>query len=842
MENKFQGLDDKDVLERLQRAGYNELPSQKRQSIFSLFINVIREPMLLMLIGSGIIYLFLGDVKDALMLLTFVIVVIGITFYQERKTEKALDALKKLASPKALVIRHGEEKYIFSKELVKDDIILLKEGDRVPADAVLLSTTNLLVDESLLTGESLAVGKSLWNGRDPMISAGGENLPYIFSGTMITQGHAIAKVIATGINTQIGHIGKSLQTIKEEDTLLKRETDKIIKNFTIIGLALCALIVIIYVLTKGNFIKGFLAGITLGMALLPEEFPVILLVFLTLGAWRLSKSNVLTRKTAAIETLGAATTLCVDKTGTLTFNKMKLEALMVNGQTFNFQREKTRHLPEIFHPLCEYAYLASQKNPFDPIEKEIKSNMEKFLADSEHVHINWELIKEYPLSKSLLALSHVWASPNAKKYVIATKGAPEAIGDLCHLTKSQKQTLIAQINTMTGNGLRVLGIARSLFDKRVLPTTQHDYDFEFIGLIGFTDPVRAVVKQSITNCYNAKVRVIMITGDYPNTAQYIAHQIGLKNPEHYITGQQLASMKQEELCEKIKSINIFARVVPEQKLAIVNALKANGEIVAMTGDGVNDAPALKSAHIGIAMGEKGTDVAREAADLVLLDDDFSTIVIAIRLGRRIFDNLKKAISFTISVHIPIAGMSLLPIVFNMPIILFPAHIAFLELIIDPACSVVFESEREEPNIMNRAPRKLDRPLMDKRVFVVSMLQGLGILLCVFAVYIMGLRLHLPENEVRMLTFITIVFCNMMLIITNLSQTQNFVNIIKNKNKSLYVVLGSTLVFLLLILRTPFLRDVFYFSPANFTHFTMAFLIAVVSIIWFELYKFIRLRK
>ncbi|MDO8610611.1 MAG: HAD-IC family P-type ATPase, partial [bacterium] len=400
--------------------------------------------------------------------------------------------------------------------------------------------------------------------------------------------------------------------------------------------------------------------------------------------------------------------------------------------------QNNNSLPEKYHELLEYSVLASQRDPFDPIEKEIKTKGVEYLSHTEHIHQDWMIIKEYTLSKELLALSHVWQSPDKKEYLIAAKGAPEAIVDLCHLNKLQYKKVMSDIQMMSEKGLRVLGVARALFNKKNLPKGQHDFDFEYIGLIGFSDPVRSNIVESVKECHNAGIRVIMITGDYPGTACYIAKQIGLKNPEKYITGSELLTMDNLQLRERIKNISVFARVVPEQKLAIVNAFKANGDIVAMTGDGVNDAPALKSAHIGIAMGERGTDVARESSDLVLLNDDFFSIVQAVKLGRRIFDNLKKAIAYIFAVHIPIAGMSLLPVLFNLPIVLFPAHIAFLELIIDPACSVVFESEKEEHDVMNRPPRNLKHPLFSKKTFILSLLQGLSVLSIVFITYLLAL--------------------------------------------------------------------------------------------------------
>ena len=839
---KIRGLSDNEVKERRQKEGYNELPAQKKQNIFLIFLNVVKEPMLLLLLGAGAIYLILGEKKDALMLLTFVLVVVGITFYQQRKTERALEALRDLSSPRALVIREGRQKRIAGREVVRGDTIVLREGDRVPADATVLSASNLLADESLLTGESVAVRKSEWDGQMKISAPGGEDLPFVFSGTVITAGRAIAKVTSVGIMTEIGKIGKSLQTIKEENTLLQKETGRLVRNFAIAGVILCAAVIVFYGFFRGNWLNGFLAGLTLSMAMLPEEFSVVLIIFLTLGAWRIAKRRVLTRRTAAIETLGAANILCVDKTGTITLNQMRLDGLMVKEKLYYLEENRHQTLPETYHPLLEYAALASQADPFDPIEKEIKINSDKYLAKTEHLHKNWQLVREYPLSRELLALSHVWQSPDLKKYVIAAKGAPEAIADLCHFNINQTKDLLADIQQLSEKGLRVLGCAKAIFDQTELPGLQHDFKFEFVGLIGFIDPVRSTVPRSVHECYTAGIRVMMITGDYPGTAQFIARQIGLKNPEQYITGPELEKMDHLTLRERIKEVNVFARVVPEQKLAIVNALKANGLIVAMTGDGVNDAPALKSAHIGVAMGERGTDVARESAALVLLNDDFSSIVQAVKMGRRIFDNLKKAIAYIFAVHIPIAGMSLLPILFNLPIVLLPAHIAFLELIIDPACSIVFESEKEESNVMNRPPRNLKQPLFNRRVFVLSLLQGLSLLTVVFIVFLLALHYGLGEKEARTLSFVTIVFGNLLLIITNLSHRTHFLAILKGKNKSLFWVLGGTFVSLLLILYLPFLRNLFHFSLLHFKDLSLGLAVALVSLVWFEGFKIIKMKK
>jgi Ca2+-transporting ATPase len=522
---------------------------------------------------------------------------------------------------------------------------------------------------------------------------------------------------------------------------------------------------------------------------------------------------------------------------------MILSSLYCENQSNDIQQNGAKPLPESFHDLLEFGYLASQKDPFDPIEKEIKNTTEKFLLKTEHIHDLWKLIREYPLSKHLLALSHVWESSDRLEHVIAAKGAPEAIADLCHFTTDQTKELLIHVKEMTDKGLRVLGVARSSFKEDSLPEKQHDFEFEFVGLLGFVDPVRSTVAPSLKECYTAGMRMIMITGDYPGTAQHIARQIGLKNPEEFITGPQLAQMNPEELRDKIKTVNIFARVIPEQKLAIVDALKANGEIVAMTGDGVNDAPALKSSHIGIAMGERGTDVARESSAIVLLNDDFSSIVQAVRLGRRIFDNLRKSISYIFSVHVPIAGMALIPVLMGLPLVLLPAHIAFLELIIDPACSTVFEAEAEEKNIMDRPPRNLKERLFGRKNFFSSFIQGLSVLVAVIFIFLWFYN-GTPANEdqARTLSFATLVIANIMLIVVNLSRSRSMIKTFNSKNKAFWFVVTGALLSLVMILLVPLLQNLFHFSPIPLTDFFVAALVGVASVSWFKLFDFIKRKK
>ncbi len=829
------GITKKEAEEKLVKEGYNELPSSKPKSVFQLAFGVVKEPMFLLLVACGTLYLILGDIQEGLMLLSFVFVVMGIEFYQEKKTEKALDALKDLASPRALVIRDGETIRIPGKEVVTEDIVVLQEGDRVPADAIVVSSTNLLADESLLTGESVPVRKREWGEGDSIFTPGGDDLPVVYSGSMIVQGNGLVKVTATALNTEIGKIGKALESVKEEPTQLKREMGTLVKRLAIIGILLCVMVIAIYTLTRGDLLKGFLAGITLAMAMLPEEFPVVLTIFLAVGAWRMSKKSVLTRKPAAIETLGSATVLCTDKTGTLTQNKMTVTRLyngtgfisVVSGSTF----------PEPFHEIIEYGILSSQANPYDPMEKAIINTGDQFLQNSEHIHADWVMEKEYPLSRDLLAMSRVFSNTGTGEQVIAVKGAPEAIFDLCHLKGETISGYEKAVSEMASDGLRVLGVARANLKTGNLPTHQHDFDFEFSGLIGLSDPIRKNVPDAVKECYKASIRVIMITGDYPVTATNIGKEIGIKNPELCITGSELKDMTEDELCERIKEVNIFARVIPEQKLKIVNALKKNGEIVAMTGDGINDAPALKASNIGIAMGEKGTDVAREASSLVLMDDNFASIVGAVKMGRKIFDNLQKALGYIFAIHVPIAGLSLIPVLFaDLPLILWPVHIVFLELIIDPACSLIFEAEKEEINVMSRPPKDINEPFFGAKKILLSCSQGIGILVICLLVYFVGLKAGYTEKSVRTLTFVTLIVSNIAVIISNRSWTSGFFKILTTPNKAVTWIVSGAILFLILILNIPFLLDLFQFEKIGYIELIVCTVAGFSSIIWFEIYK------
>ena len=824
------GLSESSARLKLESEGPNELPTARARLFLVLLKDVLLEPMVSLLLGCGTIYLLLGDRQEAIMLLGFLGIIVFITIYQERKTENALEALRDLSSPRALVIRDGKEKRIPGRDVVREDLLILSEGDRVPADAKILSASSLMVDESLLTGESLAIEKKASES--------------VFAGTTVVRGHATAQVFATALRTEIGKIGKILESAQPERTRLQSETRGLVRKLAIVAVLLCVIVVVVYGLSRDDWMGGFLSGLTLAMAILPNEFPAVLVIFLALGAWRISQRHVLTRKMPAIENLGAATVLCVDKTGTLTLNQMSVRVLSVfrsGPSEFDVKTHAGQELPEEFHSLVEYGILASNPSPFDPMEKAVHQVGSEYLAETEHLHPEWRLAREYPLTPELLAVTHVWKN-SGSGYVVGAKGAPEAIVDLCHLSAEKSDEISKQVTRLAERGLRVLGVAKAPFTPGAFPGKQHDYDFEFVGLLGLSDPIRSNVPEAIRECSEAGIRVIMITGDHVRTARSIAREVGLTNPEDIISGPELAVMDDDELRNRLKSVNCFARMAPEQKLRLVQALQRNGEVVAMTGDGVNDAPALRIAQIGIAMGGRGTDVARESADLVLLDDDFSSIVEAVRTGRRIFDNLRGAMAYLLAVHVPIAGISLLPIFLKLPLVLLPIHVAFLHLIIEPACSVVFEAELPAADLMKMKPRPASKALFSRDLIVPSLIQGLVVLGAVGAVFVVSMYRGQGEADARALTFATLIFANLGLILVNRSWSRTILEGVRAPNRALGWVLSGSVLFLGLVLYVPYARELFRFSFLHPIDLAVSFGGAFFSVAWFEIWKLKRRRR
>jgi P-type Ca2+ transporter type 2C len=805
------GLSGFEALERRRTDGPNELPSRERRTFGHALVDVIREPMTALLLACGAIYWFLGDSHEAAMLLGFVGFIVVITLYQERRTERAIEALRDLASPRALVIRDGRQQRIAGRDVVRDDVVVLAEGDRVPADGIVLSTAHCTVDESLLTGESLPVAKRDWQGEALDGRPGGDDQSLVYAGTLVVQGTALAKVTATGERSEIGRIGRSLGMTDTESTRLQLETRGIVWKLALLGGALSLAVALGYAVQRHDLLGGVLAGLTLAMAILPNEFPVVVTLFLALGAWRLSRRRVLTRRIHAVEALGSVTVMCVDKTGTLTENRMTVARLAVADLAFDVARLAHEPLPEAVHALVEYAVLASRKDPFDPMELAFARLASEHLAGTEHLHPDWTLVREYPLSRDRLAVLQVWRPPDGE-LVVACKGAPEAVERLCRLDAGEIDRVAARARAMAGEGLRVLAVARgALARDGTPPADPAELSLSWIGLVGLVDPVRPTVRAAIAECHAAGIRVAMLTGDYPATAQHIAHDIGI-DPGAVISGGELAKLDDDALRARIRSIAVFARILPEQKLRIVETLKRAGEIVAMTGDGVNDAPALKAAHIGIAMGGRGTDVAREASQLVLLDDDFASLVLAVRTGRRIYDNLQKALSYILAIHLPIVGLTVLPIVFGWPLVLLPIHIAFLHLVIDPACSVVFEAEPEAQDIMQRPPRALGERLFGRHVLVPSLALGGSLTAVLVGTFAVTQYTGLGEYASRTITFATLILANLALILA--TRSWRGAPIRSASNPALRWVSGGAIAILIAAIEIPGLRSVFRFDPMH----------------------------
>ncbi|MBI3009865.1 MAG: cation-translocating P-type ATPase [Candidatus Omnitrophica bacterium] len=820
---------------RLKAEGYNELPARERRKISVLFFDLLREPMIGLLLFCGAIYLLLGDSREACLILGSIGIVIGISFYQEAKTERALEALRDLSSPRAMVIRDGEPFRISGREVVRGDFLLLSEGDRVAADGVVRSQSHLLVDESLLTGESGAVRKSAIERPVTMAAPGEGEQPFVYAGTLVVAGQALAEVLGTGLKTQMGRIGKALQQIKPEQTKVQQETTKIVRILAVIGIALCLIVVVLYGLTRQDWLQGFLAGLTLAISMVPEELPVVLTVFLALGAWRISRHHVLTRRIPAVEMLGETTVLCSDKTGTLTMNQMSVQQLAGKRSLWNL--DDPQPPAEEILAVAEHGILATRRDPFDPTDKAVIQLQQRVPGLSSYPNLKLE--REYALSSRRLVMAQAWRFPEKNQVRIVAKGAPEAIAALCRMNPAAAEGMQRNVESMAGRALRVLGVAKCELNRGAeLPEALEELAFKFIGLIGLADPIRPAAVEALNECRSAGIRVVMITGDYAATARQVAASVGLSPADLIVTGKELDGMSDEALRHRIRTVNIFSRIVPEQKLRLVNALKANGEIVAMTGDGVNDAPALKAAHIGIAMGARGTDVAREAASLVLLNDDFSSIVKAIALGRRIFDNLQKAMAYLIAVHVPIAGMTLLPIALRWPLVLLPVHIVFLELIIDPACSIAFEAEAAESNVMTRPPRPPQNSLFNRKIVVLSLLQGLSVLAIVFAIFAASLASGFSGSQARTLAFSSMIAANLALIFTNRSWSRSMIANLRSPNPALWGITAGALAVLALVLYVPGLRELFHFSLLRPGQLALSLAIGLIGILWFEAFKMI----
>ncbi len=840
MTDRRAGLNSAEAAARLQRFGYNEWPSPDRRSFLRILVEVLRQPMFALLLGGGLVYLLLGDRLEALLLLAFAGLSVSITLVQESRSEKVLEALRSLASPRARVLRDGQIQHLPGREIVPGELLLLAEGDRIAADATLLEAEDLLADESLLTGESVPVSKIATADapEQPAVppQAGGEGLPYLFSGTLIVRGSGLARVHATGLKTETGLIGRALKGIEIEQPKLQGQIRWLLRDFAIAGLVAGVLMVLLYGWLRGSWLEALLGGIALGMSLLPEEFPLVLAVFMAMGAWRISKLRVLTRRAAAIETLGATTVLCTDKTGTLTHNRMTVSSLI--GATAQWQAKAAAAPSENVLTILRAALAASPQRPTDPMDLAIHHLVQQQDAAALPQFLRQRILRSFGLRPELFAVANILAGEGGDEAAATAyaKGAIEAILQLCKLSAAQAASIHAQADARAEAGIRVLGVARATVPGAGAATASlSELPFEYLGLIGFADPLRDTVPAAVAECRAAGIRVLMITGDYPATAAAIAREAGL-DASRVLSGDELDALSDVDLKEALRSCSVFARIRPAQKLRLVEGLKAAGEVVAMTGDGVNDAPAIKAAHIGIAMGGRGTDVAREAASLVLLDDDFGSIVTTIRLGRRIYDNLRKAIEYIVAVHIPIAGLALLPLLLDLPLILTPILIAFLEMVIDPACSIVFEAEDAEDDVMQRPPRKPDSPLLLRERILWALMQGGLLLTLLAALLITAAQRGLPESELRSLVFTALVLGNLSLILVNRSFSASLSRALLGANRALWILLAGVGLLLAVVLYWPPASSLLHLGPLHGDDLAVCAAIGVGSLMLLEQLK------
>ncbi len=827
LNSNINGLSAIEVIQSRNNSGTNSLEHQEQNHFLSSLIDMIKEPMFLLLIAATAIYFITGEYGNGIFMAVAIAIVSAISLFQESRSRKAIDALKKLSQPKCKVIREGKVIEILSEEIVLGDCIQIEEGAFVPADGIILQSNDFSVNESILTGESLSVFRTETSENNK-----------VFQGTIVASGLAICKVTAIGNQTELGKIGKSLNSIEEEKTPLQIQIGNFVKKMSIIGLVIFGIVWGINYYNSADLLDSLLKALTLAMSIIPEEIPVAFASFMALGAWRLLKMGIIVKQTKTVETLGSATVICTDKTGTITENRMTL------AQWYTLE-DNLLHVPndqrsELDNELLSLSMWSSEPIPFDAMEIALHEAYEKLEINDDRPF--YQLIHEYPLSGKPPMMTHVFQN-QAGHRIIAAKGAPEAIMSCSNLTESQIQQIQDAIATMTQEGFRVLGVGLADFDRNKYPETQQEFAFQFKGLVAFYDPPKANIKAVFETFYKAGIQVKIVTGDNAATTTTIANQIDFRNTHQTLNGDELMTMDDATLKTKVMETSIFTRMFPEAKLKIIKALKDNNQIVAMTGDGVNDGPALKSAHIGIAMGKKGTEIAKEAANLILIDDDFSKMVDAIAMGRKIYLNLKKAIQYIISIHIPIILIVFIPLALGwiFPNIFTPVHIIFLEIIMGPTCSIIYENEPMEKDLMLQKPRPLSNTFFNWKEILISIIQGVVITGGLLLVYQYCVADSCTENQTRTTVFLTLIVANIFMTLVNRSFHYSILTTIRYRNNLVPIIIGITVSITALLLWVPMFSKFFQFEMISSTQLLLSVGVGMASVLWIEIYKWMRRR-
>lgn len=818
----LKGLTKNEVEVSRERYGYNRMEPMGKNSILDMLINILKEPMLILLFAISIIYVFVGDYGEALFMALAIIAVSAISFYQDNRSKKALEELEKLNEPLSTVIRGSEVVKIPTHEIVVGDLCITEEGRMINADGRIVHSNDFSVNEASLTGESFSVFKNSDSGNNE-----------VFSGTIAVSGLAVFEVERIGRQTRIGGIGESIIAIKEEPSPLQIQIRKFVKWMAVAGVIIFLMVWTFSFIETGNVVDSLLTGLTLAMSVLPEEIPVAFTTFMALGAWKLMREGVIIKRSSIVETLGSTTVVCADKTGTITENSMKLI------QLYDYPSDKTFDEREFDNPelaaLIDYAMWASEPVPFDPMEKTLHRVYEQ--THKKDARKDYRMFHEYPLEGKPPMMTHLFEN-SGKERIIAAKGAPEAILAVASLSDTERTKVSGLIRKFGQQGYRVLGVANSGFEGNVFPERQQDLKFEFLGLVVFYDPPKEGIREVFRHIYEAGIKVKIITGDNEDTTSSIASQAGIINTAKILNGNDVAGYPEEELVPVAERTVLFTRMFPEAKLKVVNALKKKGEVVAMLGDGVNDGPALKAAHIGVAMGSKGTEVAKAAASLVITNDDLEKLVVGIAAGRRIYANIKKAIQYIISIHIPIILTVSLPLFLGwiFPQIFTPVHVIFLELVMGPTCSIVYENEPMEKDTMQQPPRTMTDTFLNLRELTISIIQGLVITAGVLFAYQWSVENGGNEGKTRAMVFTTLIFANILLSLVNRSFFYSLIDGLRNKNPLFPIIIGLTLVLLFAILYVEPFANFFQVTELSIRELVITFSIAVVSVLWFELYK------